>query len=746
MISTLRRIADHRRLAPAETRGGPVRVAATGVRPLLTEALRHHQAGRLDQAERLYRQILQIDSRHSDALHLLGVLAYQLGRNEIAAHLILQAIAQNGREPSFYSDLGNVLKKQGKLAEAITAYRRALTLRPKYAEALNNLGIALGEQGNPAEAVAAFERALALRPDYAEAHNNLGNCLRAQDQLDQAILCYRRALKHRPNYAAAYDNLGVALAAQNRLDEATASFRQALSHGPGSAETHNNLGLALAKQGKLDEAVASYHRALAARPNYPTGHNNLGAALREQGKLDDAVAAFGRALALKPDYAEAHNNLGIALAEQGKLDQAVTVYRRALEHRPDHAETHYNLGNALADLNRLDEAVASYRLSLQYRPDCADTISNLANAMKYQGKLDDAVASCELVLAQRPHGAVFLNLSELKRFTPDDPHLAAMEEMARDQEQLPADSRIALQFALGKAYDDCDDPARAFAHFSQGNALKRHEVPYDEAVTLGIIDRTRRIFSAEMMAAKGGQGDPSPQPIFIIGMPRSGSTLVEQILASHPQVFGAGESREFHHLVNNFAPGQHYLDAVTELSGPQLREFGELYLARMRPAGPAPARITDKLLINYLYAGLIHLALPGARIIHTRRDPADTCLSCFSKIFSTGQYYSYDLGELGRYYRAYQGLMDHWRSVLPAQTFIEVDYEAVVADPETQVRRLLAHCGLDWDPACLAFHQTERAVRTASAVQVRQQIYRRSIGRWRNYEPFLGPLLRELAL
>jgi len=298
---------------------------------------------------------------------------------------------------------------------------------------------------------------------------------------------------------------------------------------------------------------------------------------------------------------------------------------------------------------------------------------------------------------------------------------------------------------LGKAYDDCDQPARAFNYFSQGNALKRQEVPYDEAATLGVMERTREVFSAGMMAAAGGQGDPSVEPIFIIGMPRSGSTLVEQILASHPQVYGAGESREFHHLVNNFAPGRSYLDAVTDLTGPELQRFGELYLTRVRPADSTPARITDKLLINFLYAGLIHLALPNARIIHTRRDPADTCLSCFTKLFSVGQYFSYELGELGRYYRAYQRLMDHWRSVLPSRVLIEVDYEAVVADPETQVRRLLAHCGLDWDPACLDFHHSERAVRTASAVQVRQQIYGQSVGRWRKYAPFLQPLLRELG-
>ena len=717
----------------------------TPVPVMLTEALRHHRAGHLREAEQLYRQILKSDPHHSDALHLLGLLAYQIGRNDAAEDLIRRAIAFNGRVPAFHSDLGNVQKKQGKLGEAVTSYRRALTLRPDFAESHNNLGIALAEQGELDKAKTSYRRALTLRPDYPEAHNNLGNALRDQGQLDEAAASYGRALTNRPDFAAAHNNLGVVLVAQNKPGEAAASFERALTLAPGNAETHNNLGLALAKQGRLEEAVAAYQRALTHRPDYVVAHNNLGVALREQGKAGEALVSLGKALAYRPDYAEAHNNLGNVFADQGRFAEAEASYRLALNYRPDHAETHYNLGNVLTDLNRFTEAVASYRQSLVYRPDCAETLNNLGNAMKYQGKLDEAVESCERALAGAPHGAVYLNLAELKRFTPRDPHLAAMEDLARDIGSLPVDSRIALHFALGKAYDDCEEHDRAFAHFRDGNALKRQQVVYEEAAILGLMERTRRLFDGELMAAKAGWGDPSNEPIFIVGMPRSGSSLLEQILASHPQVFGAGECRDFHHLASNLGSGRAYPEGALGLSAFELQQLARNYLARLRSVSSGAARFTDKLPINFLYAGLIHLALPNARIIHTRRDPADTCLSCFFTSFSVGQYYTFDLGDLGRYYRAYDQLMDQWRAVLPPSVLIEVDYETLVADLEGQTRRVLSHCGLDWDEACLSFHETERVVRTASAVQVREQVHNRSIGRWRKYQQYLQPLLRELG-
>ena len=312
----------------------------------LAIAIEHHQAGRLQPAEQIYRQILALQPDHADALHLLGVLAYQLGQYELAIERIGRAIALDGAVVTFHNNLGNVLKDQGKLDQAIACYRRALELKPDYALAHNNLGLVLSSQGNLHGAVACYRRATELKPDFADGHNNLGVALTDQGKLDEAAASCRRALELKPDYAEAHNNLGTALMHLGKLDEAVASFRRALELKPDYAEAHNNLGNAFEHQGKLDEAVASFRRALELKPDYAQVHNNLGVALQEQGSLDEAVACYRRALELKPDYPEAHNNLGNALKEQGTLDKAVACYRRALELKPDYADAHTDLAIA----------------------------------------------------------------------------------------------------------------------------------------------------------------------------------------------------------------------------------------------------------------------------------------------------------------------------------------------------------------------------------------------------------------
>jgi hypothetical protein len=328
-----------------------------------------------------------------------------------------------------------------------------------------------------------------------------------------------------------------------------------------------------------------------------------------------------------------------------------------------------------------------------------------------------------------------------------------METLAKDAASLDEDDRINLHFALGKAHADLEEHERSFAHLLQANALQRKKLKYDEAFTLGEIEHIGSVFDDELMRAKKRWGNPSYTPVFIIGMPRSGTSLIEQILASHPKVFGAGEVDAFGDAVAELCRtdgGQLFPALVRSLDRDRLRRLGANYLAAVRdivPAGLAPARVTDKMPGNFAFAGLIHLALPNARIIHARRDPIDTCLSCFSIGFTGGSiHYSYDLGELGRYYRAYAALMAHWRKILPAGVMLDVQYEDVVDDLEGQARRIVAHCGLPWDERCLAFHATDRAVRTASAAQVRRPIYRSSVGRWRPRPELLQPLLDGLGI
>jgi hypothetical protein len=321
--------------------------------------------------------------------------------------------------------------------------------------------------------------------------------------------------------------------------------------------------------------------------------------------------------------------------------------------------------------------------------------------------------------------------------------------LAANSAALSIADQTHLHFALAKAYESLAQPETAFRHLLDANRLKRQQLVYDEAGTLGIMNRLRDLIDSDFIRTHEGGGDPSALPIFIVGMTRSGTTLIEQILASHPQVFGAGELQLFDQMagaIRNLLPGvPAFPEMMQGMSAEHFRLLAALYLDGIGRHAPGALRITDKMTVNFLFVGLIHLVLPNATIIHAVRDPIDTCVSCFSVHFTKAHEHTYDLAELGRYHRHYQALMAHWHQVLPPGRIMDVRYEELVGDPEGVARRIVDHCGLAWDPRCLDFHRNGRPVRTASATQVRKPIYKDSVARWRKYEAFLGPLLAELA-
>jgi tetratricopeptide (TPR) repeat protein len=725
------------------------------VQAMFMDAMRQHQGGRLTEAAQLYRKILAIDPRHADSLHLLGVVGSQSNNHPAAINLIGQAIRIRADVPFYHVNLGNALQAEGRLDEAVRHYRRALALSPNLAEAHCNLGGTFRKQKRFAEAAAHYQRALALRPEVPEIYNDLGAVLRDQGKLADAAACYEQAIALRPAYAEAHNNRGNVLREQHRLAEAAACYEQAMALRPAYVEAHNNLGIALAEQHEFAKAVTHYERALALRPDYAEAHNNLGNALKHLGRLADAVIRYQHAITLNPAYAEAHGNLGNVLLDQGRFADAVARYECAIALRPELSELHYNLGNALEAQDKLAEAVTHYQRAIALRPGVAEVHNNLGNVLRDLGQLQDAQRAYETAIELAPRtGRFYRHLFETRRTVAADPHLAAMETLARDMPSLPVPEQIELHFALGKVHADLGEYSRAFSHFIEGNALRRRELVYDETETIGLMERIRAVFTPELMHEKRGLGDPAPEPVFIIGMPRSGTTLVEQILAGHPQVLAVGESREMQVAVAGLETdnsGPAFPEIVPALTGEALRRSGGSYVDAVSPPGPETrlipgGRIIDKMPGNFHFAGLIHLALPNARIIHVRRDPIDTCLSCFTQLFRVGQHHSYDQQELGRYYRAYDALMAHWDRVLPTGIMLEVRYEDVVADVEREARRIVAHCGLEWDSRCLDFHAALRPVRTASAVQVRQPVYATSVGRWRSYGALLSPLIGALGV
>jgi tetratricopeptide (TPR) repeat protein len=700
----------------------------------------------LQEAERLYRGILRTEPDHFGALHHLGVVQAQQDRFDDAIRLIRRALRKNPCSAEGHNDLGVALEGAKRHADAIAPYEQALLLKPDYAEAWHNLGNALHALGRYEEAALRFEKAVKLRPGHAEAHNNLGNSLYALDRHPEALAQFERALSLNPHYAEAHNNLGNTLRAQKNYDGAVAAYQRALRLKPDYADAYNNLGTAVRNQKKPKDAEELYRKALALKPRDPSILTNLALSLMDQKRVCEALRLLEQSSAIDPHNHLTYLRLASVHLGRNMYDEAKAACESALRLKPEDPDGIDIMGQILLEQNHSEAALSHFRKAIALNPGLSAPYVRIANALQHLGRFDEAREASSKALEIDPKSTIALfNLADIKNFAPDDPHLHAMEDLVANADSLPEEDQIRLHFALGKAYGDLQLHEKSFDHLLRGNALKRRTLDYDEVMTLESIDRVRKVFTAEFLREKQGQGDPSRLPVFILGMPRSGTTLVEQILASHPAAFAAGEVRHLEAVVHSAQTnGEPRHPESIALSGQQLRQIAAQYLARLRACSADAERITDKMPFNFIYVGLIHLALPNACIIHIRRNAVDTCLSCFSKLFADSQDYSYDLGELGRYYACYDNLMAHWRRILPEDAMLEIQYEQLIQDFEVWVRRIVAHCGLEWNDACLAFHRTERAVRTASASQVRRPIYKTSVGRWQLYKDFLQPLIKEL--
>jgi tetratricopeptide (TPR) repeat protein len=640
----------------------------------------------------------------------------------------------------------------GDLGEAERLYRRLLAAAPDHVDGLHFLGLVRAQSGAMEDAVRLMGRAVALRPDFALAHYNLGNALRRLGRGEAAVEAYGEAIRLQPRSPAALTNLGVTLRDLGRTEEAVEAYGQALAFEPANVQAHYNLGVALQALGRIEEAVHAYRRTLNLKPDHADALANLGVALLALGRQPEALEACQRRLVLEPNAAEAHTALASALLALGRAEEAAEASRRGVALAPTSAEAHIHLAAALREMGRDAEALAVSERAVHLNPEAAAGWVNLAIARQEAGQGEAAIAAIDEALTRDPRSAAAWAVrADLKTFKAGDPDLAALRALVASADS-PSDgleSRLDLEFALGKALMDVGDAEGAFAHFQAGNRLKRATLSYDVQEDEARFAEIARFLDSARLAGPTGGGDPSDQPVFIVGMPRSGTTLVEQILASHPKVHGAGELPTLEAiLIRRLGPELSPLARVRRLpslKSTDLTDMGSDYARRLAALAPGAARIVDKMPSNFRWVGLIRLMLPRARIIHCRRDPIDTCLSAYTRKFSHGQPFAYDLGELGRYYRAYDALMAHWRGLLDADHFLEVGYEAVVADLEGEARRLVAFCGLEWDEACLAFHQTRRAVRTASVNQVRRPLYRTSVARWKPYEAQLGPLLEALS-
>jgi len=671
------------------------------------------------------------------------------GQFAAAAETCRMVLAYAPKAASALQMLSMALAQSGDLAGAEDAIRHLLKINPRAAGAHSTLGNIAMLRREPKAAEDAYRAALALAPEHAETYFNLALALKAQDKMVDSLAALNKASDLKPSYDDAITQSGVVLMAMNNLVAAVDAFRRSIALRDGQFEAHYNLGMALYRLDRLEEAKLSLARAASLNDRSPEAFLALGRTLNQLRERTLATSALARAAALAPDNAEAHGLLAIVFLEDGWTKAALDEIGKAIALAPKNELYHITHGRILADLNKLEEAEISYRRAVEIAPDSIETLGALGRHYLSVGRMADARTVFEKALALHsddihPH----LDIARVEKFKIGDPRLGPLESFVATQEWLGARDRAALHFTLGRAYDEIGDYSKAFHHFEIANAAQREHQPDTEAADAAWFESTRKVFSRDFFTARAGSGAGSLVPIFVLGMPRSGTTLIEQIISSHPAVCGAGEVQDLE-IATKIVRHRHKLAAdmpegVRDFTLEQLRELGDTYVGRLRERAPSGERVTDKLLGNYNRIGLIHVALPNAVIIHCKRNPIDNCVSIYTNHFVDALEHANDLARLGRYYRRYHALMAHWREALPGR-FLDVQYEDTVTNIEAMARKVIAWCGLPWDSACLEFQKNVRRVATLSITQVRQPVYTSSVERWRHYEKHLGPLLEALG-
>jgi tetratricopeptide (TPR) repeat protein len=721
------------------------------MRKVLRTAIELHRSGRLDEAASLYRQVLTSEPDNPEALHWFGVLHHQAGDAARAVELIGRAVALKPDAYLYHANLAEVYRAAGDHERAVESSRAALRIWPDDPEALCSLGTALSALNRHDKAVETLRRAVQLRPSFVVAHNNLGIALRELGQSKEALEHFRRAVDLEPAYAPARTNLGQMLLTRGQAEDALVHCREAVHLDPNSAELHDNLGNVLRTMDRPDEAWIAFLEALQLDPDLALANAHIGLIFQKRGHLAEAVMCLNRAVELEPDRVEFWEWLAELHDERDDSAASIPCWERVLTLDPDRAGAHLSLGRALQDEGHLERARARYLAADELQPHSGAPLLNLGWLHELLGEMDRAESAFRAALKRQPNfPAPHARLATLLRGKLPDEDLATLEARLADEDLAPG-PRARLLFGLAHALDGRGEYARAAECLTRANALTleldrgRHD--YSPAEHERHVDGLVRAFDRSFFARLAGAGLETRLPVFIFGLPRSGTTLIEQVLASHSRIHGAGELRlarrsfdEIPTLMGQTAPPG---DCLPLMGPTAVHRLAERHLDRLIAiAPPESARIVDKMPDNYLYVGLLTVLFPRATFIHCRRDLRDVAVSCWMTDFSSIRWANHP-GHIASRFHQYRRIMDHWRATLTVP-MLEVDYEETVDDLEAVARRLTAACGLDWEPACLEFHRTERPVRTASVTQVRQPVYRRSVARWKNYEPALAELFAAL--
>jgi tetratricopeptide (TPR) repeat protein len=608
------------------------------------------------------------------------------------------------------------------------------------------LGAALLEQGKIPESIATLEGVLTRVPDFAHACVDLARAYRRDGRAARAREEVRRVLERIPHHHLAWLAYGDALVDIGQYADARLAFERARLTDPQRQHVEEATAALVADDRKTSERI--FREILQNDASHVAALCGLAALSLAADKGNDAERLLRHALKQSAHAPLVWRGLGQALMAQGRLTEAEAAARHLIKIEPENPQSWITIGAVSTRLLRQAEALEAYEQAARLKPDEVRLRMSIGHIHKTLGRRDESEAAYKAALAMDPRiGEAYWSLADLKNYSFSDAEISAMQHLlASDQSERS--NAAQLHFALGKAFEQRQQYANAFAHYARGNALRRLDAPFEVEHFERRTARIRAFFDAAFFANRAGAGDPSTAPIFIVGLPRSGSTLVEQILASHPRVEGTMELPNIINITHQFDDMDTSRDGYPETVGTApdglLSALGSRYLAETAPLRTGRDHFTDKLPNNFSHIGLIHAMLPHASIIDARRHPMDCCFSTFKQHFAEGQTFSYDLEDLGRYYRCYLSLMDHWDDVLPGKV-LHLQYEDLVRDPEANIRGLLDFCRLPFEPACLSFHETRRSVRTASAEQVRQPIYTSGVGHWRHFENELQPLRRALG-
>ncbi|KGB81235.1 hypothetical protein JT55_14455 [Rhodovulum sp. NI22] len=703
---------------------------------LFKEALQLQGAGNLDAAEAKYRTILGVRPKLPEVHFQLGRIALERDEAQKAVGHFETALREKPTEAAIWQGYARAVAAQGDPAAT-----RAFLKKVKAARLDARLVLRLQEQLAPAKVRSATGTGSAAPADIRALIGLLNTGAFAEAEKKATALRARH-----PDVAIIADILANAQARQGKNAAARQSFESAIRLDPAFAEAHNNYGRFLVETGHADEGLKQIREALKYAPGMPTALLNLGIALSQKGESKGAADALRRAAAARPDLIEAHVHLGLELGRLRDHEGAIAAFRAAIAQGDSRAATRISLAQALSSAGQEEAALETFDAAIAAAPDMARAYGAKALLLQTLGRFDEAEQLFRKAIALEPeNGENYRMFIASHKVQPGDPLIAEMQARF-DDPGLSDESRMNLGFALAKALEDTKQFGRVFAYLNPANALMRKRFPYDIKERRAEIDGLKAAFAGTDFQARKIAGTTDFAPIFVTGMPRSGTTLVEQILASHSSVGGAGEVGYVARQVSSamVREGGGYRP-FSELSDDVIRDIGLGTEARLRALCPGKERITDKSIQTYMVTGAVRLALPKARMVLVRRDPRDTLVSIYKNLFPEGTHrYGYDLRDLGLYYRMFEEMVDFWREKLPGG-FYEIEYEALIANPEEESRKLIAACDLEWEDQCLNFHQNKRRVSTLSVYQVRQPIYRSSAKAWEHYEDDLGALFEALG-